>query len=103
MVALMNCLPNTAFGVVIEKCNARAVVVSCFSFSSLHSLKDGSSCIPASLEFRVLFSYCFITGWSLNFDFLTSLQMVWGFSCHHWNNRKYGASELRFTVTYTEK
>jgi len=63
MVALINCLPNTVFGAVIEKCNARAVVVSGVQyFPFLHCLKDGSSCIPASLEFHVLFSYCCITG-----------------------------------------
>lgn len=53
MVALMNCLPNTAFGAVIEKCNVHGGVLRTFFPSSFHSLKDGGSCIPESLEFCV--------------------------------------------------
>ena len=41
MVALMNRFPNAAFGAFVEKCNARAVVVSCVHFFFFSSFPEG--------------------------------------------------------------
>jgi len=45
MVAVMNSLPNTAFAVVIEICKGHGGILHTFVPASVHSLKDGGSCI----------------------------------------------------------